>query len=80
MESDMSHKDHKQINCPWAKGLCLNCDDAETCKFSGFGDDIQFCEEHSSNFDTARQDNAACGNSGAGMNFGVKHLIPGWDS
>lgn len=36
------------------RGLCMNCDDAEICKFAGFGDDVVFCEEHSSNFDNER--------------------------
>ena len=80
LESGWSHEDDERMNPPGAKGLCLNCDDAETCKFSGFGDEILFCEEHSSNFDNAGQDNAACRNADVGTNLGVKHLIPGWDS
>lgn len=39
-----------------AKGLCINCNDADICKFPGFGGDVIFCEEHSSNFDNKRQD------------------------
>jgi hypothetical protein len=80
LESGMIHEEDKPMDSPGAKGLCLNCDDAETCKFNGFGEKILFCEEHSSNFDNSRQNNPDSRNADIGTNFGVKRLIPGWDS
>ena len=80
LESGWSHKDDKPMNTLDAKGLCLNCDDAQSCKFPGFGGEVLFCEEHSSNFDNKDRDGAFRGNAGDAPGHGVNHLIPGWDS
>lgn len=39
-----------------AKGLCVNCGDADICKLPRFGDNVVFCEEHSSNFEKSMED------------------------
>jgi hypothetical protein len=44
LKRDVGDKRDNLLNSPSAKGLCVNCDDAEICKFAGFGDDVVFCE------------------------------------
>lgn len=63
-----------------AKGLCLNCADAPICKFQGFGDDVVFCEEHSSTFDNESKDRLFHKPFADVPCFGVSKLIQGWDS
>ena len=48
------NKSSDLLSSSHAKGLCLNCDNAENCKLPGFGDEVTFCEEHSSTFDDKR--------------------------
>lgn len=69
----------QKLNSPSAKGLCVNCDDAEICKFAGFGDDVVFCEKHSSNFENAINDKLSHRIFADVPNLGVKNLIPGWE-
>jgi len=80
MKRGTDDKGDDLVNSSSAKGLCLNCDDAKICKFAGFGDDIVFCEEHSSNFDNGRQDRLSHKNFCDVPILGVKNLIPGWDA
>ena len=70
----------QELNSPSAKGLCVNCDYAEICKFAGFGDDVVFCEEHSSNSENAENDRLSHRISVDVPNLGAKNLIPGWDA
>lgn len=67
-------------NLPRARGLCINCDDAEICKLAGFGGEVVFCEEHSSNFDNAGKDKAHPSIFTNMPDLGVKNLVPGWDT
>ena len=73
-------KNETMMNCPIARGLCVNCDDAEICKFPAFGDDVVFCEEHSSNFENARNDRVSHKIFANVLNHEVKNPIPGWDA
>ena len=67
------------VDCPSAKGLCINCEDAEICKFADLGDEVIFCEEHSSNFEFARRARVSHGIFTDVPNLVPKNLIPGWD-
>ena len=68
------------VNSPSAKGLCVNCDDAEICKLAGFGDEVVFCEEHSSNFEVVHSHRESNRVFVDVPNLGVKNLIPGWNA
>jgi hypothetical protein len=77
---DAGDKWGSRVNSPRAKGLCVNCNDAEICKFAGFGEEVVFCEEHSSNFDNALKDRASHRIFANQPDLGIKKLIPGLDS
>jgi hypothetical protein len=79
-KKDAGDKNENPGNSPRAKGLCVNCDDARICKFAGFGDEIVFCEEHSSNFDNALKDRTSHRIFANQPDLGIKKLIPGLDS
>lgn len=56
LQNDTFDTGDNTVISPSAKGLCVNCDDAGICKLAGFGDNVVFCEEHSSNFEHTRKD------------------------
>ena len=80
LQKDTGNTNDNLINPPIAKGICVNCDDADICKFAGFGDDVFFCEGYSSNFKNARDDKVSHKFFTNLPDFGVKNLIPGWDA
>ena len=79
-QSDTINKSENKVSSPNARGLCVNCDDAGICKLPGFGDNVVFCEEHSSNFEHTRNDRAPSRNKVNVPDLGVKNLIPGWEA
>lgn len=79
LKNDAGDKSENLIASPSAKGLCLNCDDAEICNFPGFGDNVVYCEEHSSNFDNVKPDRLSNKSFTNPPDLGVKKLIPGWE-
>lgn len=79
LTDDIRNKGGDLMNFLSAKGLCLNCEDAPICKIQGFGDDVVFCEEHSSNFDNESKDRLYHKPFADVPCFGVSNLIQGWD-
>ncbi len=79
LKNDTGDKSGKLTTSPSAKGLCMNCDDAEICNYPGFGDNVVYCEEHSSNFGNAKRDRLANRNFTNTPDLGVKKIIPGWE-
>ena len=73
------NKGRDLLNSSEAKGLCLNCDNAESCKLPGFSDEVVFCEEHSSKPDNECQDRPSHKVFAHITGLGIKNLIPGWD-
>ena len=82
-QSTAGHKNANTVILPSAKGICVNCDDAQICKFPNFGDAVVFCEEHSSKFENVRDDRYdwVAHRIDAGVsNHGIENLLPGCNS
>ena len=72
---DSSNTNESLVKNEHAKGLCVNCNDAEICKFSCFGNDVIFCEEHNSNFQKPRDEMVSSLGLADGFNFQTKILF-----
>ena len=68
------------LDSPIPKGICVNCDNAGSCRLAVFGDDVHFCEEHSFNLSNAKQVRLSDKIFPETSRLGVKNLIPGWDT
>lgn len=79
MEQEEQYKNHQLKNSLTAKGLCVNCNDAEICKFPRFGQEVVFCEEHDSNTESEKQTRSSHKSFTDVPDLGVKNLIPGWE-
>lgn len=76
--ANTDHNDNTRANTSNPKGICLNCENADSCRFAAFGDAIVFCEEHTSNYDAKGNDRLCHKNFGNIPSIGVTNLIPCW--